>query len=67
MERVIRLSYRDSSYFNDKDTYLFYDDSKYFESKVHFSKGHWWTDESLNYKATTVMCIVITSNIHERG
>ena len=51
------LKYRDKSYFNDIDTYLFNGTFKKFESKVHFEKGHWWTNENLKYKATSVKSI----------
>lgn len=49
------FEYRSKEFFNDKDTYVF-KDMRVFESKVEFSKGHWWTVESLNYKATTLPC-----------
>jgi hypothetical protein len=50
------FEYRDSSYFNDKDTFVFDSDYRVFESKVFFEDGYWWTKESMNFKATTVLC-----------
>lgn len=51
-----RTTYRDSEYFDPMSTYLFESPLGSFESKVHFEKGHWWTNESLNYKATALRC-----------
>tara|TARA_R110000772_G_C13310332_1_gene440583 strand:- start:13816 stop:13980 length:165 start_codon:yes stop_codon:yes gene_type:complete len=51
------MEYRDNSYFNEGDTFLFNDAGfKKFESKVHFENGYWWTNESLQFKATTLKC-----------
>jgi len=48
---------RESSYFNDVDLFVFLTNDGYtFESKCHFEKGFWWTNESLNYKCTSVRC-----------
>lgn len=50
------FEYRDNDYFNEDDTFVF--DSGYgvFESKVHYGGGYWWTNESMNFKCTTVKC-----------
>lgn len=50
------MKYRDKSYFNENDTYLFDNGMRRFESKVYFTKSNWWTEESLKYKATTLEC-----------
>lgn len=52
--------YRESNYFNEVDNYMFTTYwGKTFESKVHFEKAFWWTNEGLNYKCTTVKCYKI--------
>jgi hypothetical protein len=52
------MDYRESSYFNENDTFLFErNDGRRFESKCHFEKGFWWTNESLNYKCISIMCV----------
>lgn len=54
------LKYQQSSFFNQEDTYVFVGFSgEFFESKVHFEKGHWWTNESCQYKATTLKCKLV--------
>lgn len=53
------FSYRDADYFNEKDTYLFDCGLKKFKSKVHFEKGYWWTNESLQFKATSIKSVKI--------
>jgi hypothetical protein len=51
------FEYRESTYFNDTDTFVFVDNcNMVFESKVHFEKGNWWTNEGLNYKCTSIKC-----------
>ena len=51
------MEYRNSEYFNTEDVFLFLNPfGRVFESKVEFSRGHWWTVEPLYYKATTVKC-----------
>lgn len=43
--------------FNENDTYLFVGSfGKEFESKVHFEKGYWWTNEPPQYKAKSIVC-----------
>lgn len=54
------LCYRGNEFFNSEDAYLFEDLGKTFESKVHFEKGYWWTNEKLNFKATTLRCKKLT-------
>lgn len=51
------LEFRTQDYFDEESLYLFYDDTKFFKSKVHFYNGYCYTNESLNYKATTLKCI----------
>lgn len=53
------LHYRKTEYFNNKSLYLFYDDFKYFISKVHEYNGYFYTDYAINYKANTVKCVLI--------
>ena len=53
----MKLQYRDTTYFNENDYYVFEDLNRYFVSKVHFEKGYWWTNESLQFKATTMECV----------
>jgi hypothetical protein len=51
------FEYREPLYFNDTDTFVFLTYwGKEFESKVHFEKGNWYTNECLNYKCTSVEC-----------
>lgn len=52
----LNLQYRDNIFFNAEDTFVFYDASfkKVFSSKVHFYKGNWYTNESLNFKCTSI-------------
>ena len=50
------FEYRELTYFNDTDTFVFMSLFKEFESKVHLEKGYWWTNESLNYKCTSLKC-----------
>lgn len=54
-----KLEYRENKYFNEQDSYLFKSNFKEFVSKVHFEKGNWWTNESLNYKASSLPCIKV--------
>lgn len=52
-----QFEYRENEFFNGTDTYLFqHHDHEPFESKVHYEKGYWWTNESLQFKATTIKC-----------
>lgn len=50
-----KFEYRKSDYFCVNDNYIFKDWRK-FESKVHLHNGSWYTDESLKYKATSILC-----------
>ena len=55
MDGVFEL--RENSYFNEDDTFVFQrNDGSVFESKCHYFRGFWWTNESLNYKCLTVRC-----------
>ena len=56
------LKYRPAEYFNHESLYLFDDGYKLFESKVEYSKGDWWTLESLKYKATSIKCKKLPNN-----
>ena len=57
----MKLKYRKTDYFNENNYYVFrhHDDTRPFTSKVEFSKGSWWTVESLNFKCTTIPCCII--------
>lgn len=49
------FSYKENSFFNEQTVYTFKTvDGKTFESKVHYEKGFYWTNESMNYKATSL-------------
>lgn len=52
------IEYRESDYFDEEHTFLFKpNNGRGFESKVNFDKGYWWTNESLNYKCTSIKCV----------
>lgn len=56
MEKLI--DYRETSYFNNTDQFLFKNNyNKWFVSKVHYHNGAWFTNENLKYKAITVKCL----------
>lgn len=57
--KTLDYNYRNQNYFNDKDIYVFNDDviNHIFLSKVHKYRGDWYTDESLNFKCTSIPCI----------
>lgn len=51
----LNLQYRESDYFNDKDYFVFDNGLKgLLVSKVEFSKGFWWTVESLKFKTLSI-------------
>lgn len=50
------MKYRKNTYFNEADTFVFEGLNGEFDSKVHFEKGYWWTNEPPNYKCISVMC-----------
>lgn len=52
----LELSYKENSDFNSDDYYLF-EDWKLFISKAHKYNGNWYTNESLNFKCTSVKSI----------
>lgn len=58
------FQYRENEYFNDKDNFIFYDVGlkRCFISKVHKDKDKpsWFTNESLNYKCTSIPCYRLT-------
>lgn len=64
MEKKLHLQYRDSSFFNDKDLFAFYDIAlkKLFSSKVEFLNGTWYTIQSLSYKATSIPSDLLIEN-----
>ena len=50
-----KLEYRDNSYFNSNDLYMFDNGlEKWYISKVHFHNGFWYSDVACNYKMTSV-------------
>lgn len=51
----IDLDYRESSYFNDNDDYIFEIHGIIKEGKANFDRGFWWINNY--YKATTVKCL----------
>ena len=52
---TVVFSFRDSSYFNDKDFFEFKNSlGTTYKSKANFDKGFWWLNDY--YKATTVLC-----------
>lgn len=52
-----KFKYRDSEYFNDLDIFVFQDHMcGTFDSKVYKERGTWWTEEKLEFKATTIKC-----------
>jgi len=55
----MNLSYRDNSYFNSEDCYIFRSGfGKLYVSRLEFSSGGcWYFLEGLRYKATTVECV----------
>lgn len=57
MNTRIALPYRGSNYFNEVDDFIFYDDCNFFQSKVHQYNGTWYTNEGLNFKATTLRAL----------
>ena len=54
----LRLKYRESDYFNEEDTYVFYHlgTERYLVSKAHKHNGNWFANEGLQYKCTSVPC-----------
>lgn len=56
-----KFKYRETDYFQEDKTYLFYDIAlkKEFTSKVHKYNGSWYTKESLQYKCTSIPCYEI--------
>lgn len=55
----LKLKYRENSYFNKEDVYVFYDLPlrKVFTSKVFLENGYFYTVDSLNYKATSLKSV----------
>lgn len=52
-----KMEYRESDYFDADSVYKFEGTTKVFDSKVHKHKGSWYTNENLQYKATSIKCI----------
>ena len=49
------MRYRDNDYFNDTQWFTFMrNDGSMFKSKCHNHRGYWFTNESLNYKCTSL-------------
>lgn len=55
------MKYRENNYFNNTDDYLIHDKTLKlnFVSKLHFYNGNWYSNKSLNYKMTSIICINI--------
>lgn len=52
------FQYRDNEYFNDKDTYLVETNlNKVLETKLHLHNSSWYTNEGMEYKATSVRMV----------
>lgn len=53
----VDLQYRENSYFNETDEYVFYDSAlkKHLNSKVHLHNGTYYTNDGLKYKATSLV------------
>lgn len=56
------MNYRENDYFNNIDDYLIHDETLKlnFVSKLHFYNGNWYSNKSLCYKMTSILCINIT-------
>lgn len=53
-----KLKYRDNSYFNSEDLYLFDNGlNKWYLTKVHFYNGFWYSDVACKYKMSSVVCV----------
>lgn len=53
-----KLKYRDNSYFNSEDLYLFDNGlNKWYLTKVHFYNGFWYSDVACRYKMSSVVCV----------
>tara|TARA_R110000772_G_scaffold20466_5_gene56972 strand:- start:126051 stop:126746 length:696 start_codon:yes stop_codon:yes gene_type:complete len=52
----LKTEYKTNKEFNSEDYYIF-EDWRCFVSKVHLHNGNWYTNESLNFKATSIPCI----------
>lgn len=49
------MKHRENDYFNENDWFFFErNDGTQFKSKCHYEKGYWWTNESLQYKCTSL-------------
>lgn len=59
---MVIFEYRTNNYFNAKDTYLVKTNlNKVLLTKLHFENGSWFTNEGMQYKATSVKMIKIES------
>ncbi len=52
----MEFEYKENSFFNEKDTFVFLRDGKPLETKVHFHKGYWYMNKYPFGKATTFEC-----------
>lgn len=48
------FQYRENNFFNNKDVFVFRVQGRVFRSKCHLHNGLFYTNESLNYKCTSV-------------
>lgn len=54
----LNLLNRDSSYFNSNDYYLIYTNlTHYFVTQCHLYNGAWYSNESQNYKMSSVLSL----------
>lgn len=61
-ENLDGFQYREPDYFKEGNVYLFCDlgINKKFTSKCHKQNGYWWTNEGLQYKATSIPCYLVS-------
>jgi hypothetical protein len=64
---ILNLQYRGNDYLNDTDVYICYDAGikNLFLSKLHYHNGSWYTNESLRYKAASILIEKIDKYIHK--
>lgn len=62
-KKLERLSHNPNDYFNEQDTFLFFDGGRLFVSKVHKYNSVYYTNESLQYRASTLKSLKLGSGI----
>jgi hypothetical protein len=53
----LKTEYKTNKEFNSEDYFIFEDSWRCFVSKVHLHNGNWFTNESLQFKATSIPCV----------